>query len=87
VRAFDSACARPAELKGHLVTSIDEAVREADAAVFLVDHAEFKLLAQVDSHHAGTGVIDTRNCLDARTWHDAGFDIARVGSPLLLHGV
>ncbi len=86
VRAFDPHVRDLPALKSHLVTSMDEAIQGADVVVILVDHAEFKLLAPDRfTQMRGRVVIDTRNCLDALTWQSGGFDIARVGSPLLLH--
>jgi len=86
VRAFDPHVRDLPALKSHLVTSMDEAIQGADAVVILVDHTEFKLLAPDRfTQMRGRVVIDTRNCLDALTWQSGGFDIARVGSPPLLH--
>ena len=86
VRAFDPHVRDLPALKSPLATSIDEAIQGADAVVILVDHAEFKRLAPDQfTHMRGRVVVDTRNCLDALKWQSAGFDIARVGSPLLLH--
>jgi UDP-N-acetyl-D-mannosaminuronic acid dehydrogenase len=86
VRAFDPHVRDLPTLKSHLATSIDEAIRDADAVIILVDHTEFKLLAPDRFiQMRGRVVIDTRNCLDALSWQSSGFDIARIGSPLLLH--
>jgi UDP-N-acetyl-D-mannosaminuronic acid dehydrogenase len=86
IRAFDPHVRDLPPLKGCLVSSLDEAIQGADAAVILVDHAEFKMLtpdrlAQMRGHT----LIDTRNCLEIRIWQRSGFDIARVGSPLKGH--
>jgi UDP-N-acetyl-D-mannosaminuronic acid dehydrogenase len=85
VRAFDPhVCDLPA-LNGHLVMCMEEAIKGTEAVVILVDHTEFKRLApEKFTPMRGRVVIDTRNCLDDGTWQGSGFDIARVGSPLLL---
>jgi UDP-N-acetyl-D-mannosaminuronic acid dehydrogenase len=86
VRAFDPHVRDLPALNGHLAASLEDAIQGADAVVILVDHAEFKLLTPDRfTPMRGRVVIDTRNCLDARAWQSSGFDIARVGSPLLLH--
>jgi UDP-N-acetyl-D-mannosaminuronic acid dehydrogenase len=86
VRAFDPHVRALPALNSHLVTSLDEALQRADAAVILVDHAEFKLLAPDRfTPMRGRVVIDTRNCLDALTWQSSGFDVAKVGSRPVWH--
>ncbi len=73
-------------LKSHLVDSIDQAIVGADAAVILVDHAEFKSLSPESlAKMRERVVIDTRNCLDTRIWLGGGFEIARLGSPQRSH--
>jgi hypothetical protein len=29
-------------------------------------------------------VIDTRDCLDRAVWQDSGFEVVRIGSPILV---
>lgn len=85
VRAFDPYVKYMPDLKYSLVTSMDEAIEGADALVILVDHTDFKQLEPVRfTSMRGRVVVDTRNCLDDRTWQSSGFDIFRLGSPLLL---
>jgi UDP-N-acetyl-D-mannosaminuronic acid dehydrogenase len=88
VRVFDPHVRNLPALKDHLVTSMDEAIQGTDLVVILVDHTEFKMLTPDRlTQMRGRTVIDTRNCLDTVTWHDSGFDIAKLGAPLLLHKV
>jgi UDP-N-acetyl-D-mannosaminuronic acid dehydrogenase len=56
--------------------SLEKAVTDADSILLLADHKEFRYL---DPHLIGQKmrrriVIDTRNCLDATKWKDAGFE-------------
>jgi UDP-N-acetyl-D-mannosaminuronic acid dehydrogenase len=56
--------------------SLENAVTGADVILLLADHKEFKYL---DPHVIGNKmrrrvIIDTRNCLDAAKWKEAGFD-------------
>ena len=60
----------------HELDSLEKAVDEADAILLLADHKEFTYL---DPHVIGQRmrrrmVIDTRDCLDANKWKDAGFE-------------
>jgi UDP-N-acetyl-D-mannosaminuronic acid dehydrogenase len=56
--------------------TLESAVTGADSILLLADHEEFRYL---DPHAIGEmmrqrTVIDTRNCLNARKWKDAGFE-------------
>ena len=60
---------------------LDQAFHDADIAVLLTDHREFQYL---DPHHLGAlmrsrRMLDTRHCLDANRWQDAGFHVDVLG--------
>jgi UDP-N-acetyl-D-mannosaminuronic acid dehydrogenase len=70
-----------AELPGPLLP-LEQAVRDADAVVLLVDHAEFKNL-DVDLVGAlvrQKRILDTRAVLDAAAWKAGGFHFSLLGS-------
>ena len=61
---------------------VEQAVRDAEAIVVLVDHAAFKqldldLLAALVSRRR---VLDTRGALDRSAWRAHGFEVAVLGS-------
>jgi UDP-N-acetyl-D-mannosaminuronic acid dehydrogenase len=62
---------------------IEQAVRDVEAIVLLVDHAAFKddldldLLAALVSRRR---VLDTRGVLDGAAWHAHGFEVAVLGN-------
>ncbi len=64
--------------------SLEKAVTDADSILLLADHKEFRYL---DPHLIGQKmrrriVIDTRNCLDAAKWKDAGFEFYHLRKKL-----
>lgn len=61
---------------------LEQAVRDADAVVLLVDHAAFR---ELDPHLVGAlvrqkVVLDARAALDAADWRSAGFDLHLLGN-------
>jgi UDP-N-acetyl-D-mannosaminuronic acid dehydrogenase len=57
-------------------------LRGADAIVVLTDHAEYRRLHPEDAAPAGMRrriAVDTRLCLDADLWREAGFAVHRLG--------
>jgi UDP-N-acetyl-D-mannosaminuronic acid dehydrogenase len=62
--------------------TVEQAVRDAEAILLLVDHAEFKSLdpALLGTLVARKQVLDTRAALDAKTWMQSGFDVVLLGS-------
>jgi UDPglucose 6-dehydrogenase len=63
---------------------IEQAVRDADAVVLLVDHAEFRDLDPdlLGALVARRQLLDTRAALDVAAWSRRGFDVALLGSGL-----
>jgi len=60
---------------------IEQALRDADAVVLLVDHRAFReldldLAAALVSHKR---ILDTRNALDRAAWRARGFEIGVLG--------
>jgi UDP-N-acetyl-D-mannosaminuronate dehydrogenase len=61
---------------------IEQAVRDAEAVVLLVDHAAFRDL-DLDLLSALVGrraVLDTRGVLDAAAWQQHGFEVSVLGN-------
>jgi UDP-N-acetyl-D-mannosaminuronic acid dehydrogenase len=80
VFAYDPYAKAFQELGNHLVTSLEDTIRDADLLLLLVDHTEFKLLApQSFISMRGRKVLDTRHCLNPALWQQAGFDISVLG--------
>lgn len=72
-----------ANLPGVAATaSLEDALRDADALVLLVKHAEFTKLApaKIADLTSARVVIDTVNGWDAAQWQKAGFRVIRLGS-------
>jgi UDP-N-acetyl-D-mannosaminuronic acid dehydrogenase len=66
---------------GEAAVSLEEALREADAVVLLVDHQTFR---EVDPRNVATAMpgrvaIDTRGVWDRETWEQAGFRLTVLG--------
>jgi UDP-N-acetyl-D-mannosaminuronic acid dehydrogenase len=71
-----------AKLPGiHAVTSLDEAIEDAEAIILLVRHTEFGNLDPSEISHKTTArnVVDTVNGLKAEAWQKAGFQVFRLG--------
>lgn len=65
-----------------IAPTLDDAIREADALVLLVKHAEFAALspAEVAKKTGARIVVDTVNGWDATQWQSAGFRAVKLGS-------
>ena len=64
------------------IMPIEQAVRDADAVVLLVDHSAFNNL-DVDLVGAlvrSKRILDTRAALDTRAWARGGFDVSVLGN-------
>jgi UDP-N-acetyl-D-mannosaminuronic acid dehydrogenase len=74
-----------ASLQGiKLASSLDSAIREADALLLLVKHTEFSKLNPVEIRAQSTAhvVVDCVNGWDSDSWEAAGFDVSRLGVQL-----
>jgi UDP-N-acetyl-D-mannosaminuronic acid dehydrogenase len=72
-----------ADLQGIVMSpTLEDAIRDADALLLLVRHTEFMKLspAEIASKTKARLVIDTVNGWDEQQWHDAGFQVVRLGS-------
>jgi UDP-N-acetyl-D-mannosaminuronic acid dehydrogenase len=61
---------------------LEQAVRDAEAIVVLVDHRDFQTL-DLDLVSVLVGsrrVLDARNTLDRDAWQKHGFDVSRLGA-------
>ncbi|HNC09324.1 MAG TPA: UDP binding domain-containing protein, partial [Anaerolineales bacterium] len=65
-----------------IASTFDEAIKEADALLFLVKHAEFvKLIPQEVALQTRARIgIDTINGWNTEQWQSAGFQIVKLGS-------
>jgi UDP-N-acetyl-D-mannosaminuronic acid dehydrogenase len=64
-----------------IVSTLEAAVQNADLAVVLVDHAEFRALAPVQLATMRQALIlDTRNCLSPSLWNESGFAVTTLGA-------
>ncbi len=66
---------------------LEQAVRDVDAVLLLVDHDAFK---QVDPRLVGAlagrkQILDARNALDADAWNAAGFAVSLLGDGRSIH--
>jgi UDP-N-acetyl-D-mannosaminuronic acid dehydrogenase len=63
------------------LVSVEDAVTGADCVVILTDHKAYRELNPVELGQL-TGcraILDTRNCLDLKTWQQAGFVAVKLG--------
>jgi UDP-N-acetyl-D-mannosaminuronic acid dehydrogenase len=61
--------------------SIEDAIRDADAALILVEHAEFLAMnAEAFKGMRGRTIIDTRACIAPDALRNAGFSVVLLGS-------
>jgi UDP-N-acetyl-D-mannosaminuronic acid dehydrogenase len=65
-----------------LASSLEDAVRDADAIVLVTDHAVFR---EIEPHAIASIVrrkilVDTRNLLDRQAWSAAGFTVRTLGA-------
>ena len=60
----------------------EQALRDAEAVVLLVDHRDFQSL-DLDLVSVLVGskrVLDARNALDRAEWQERGFEVSRLGA-------
>ncbi|MBX9718340.1 MAG: UDP-glucose/GDP-mannose dehydrogenase family protein [Microbacteriaceae bacterium] len=64
-------------------TSIEEAIRGADAVVVLTEWRQFRNLepSEVASWTSSRIIVDGRNCLDSSAWRAAGWTYVGLGRP------
>lgn len=61
--------------------SIEDAIRDTDTALVLVDHAEFRTMnAEAFKGMRGRTIIDTRACIAPDALRNAGFSVVLLGS-------
>lgn len=67
---------------GYEMSSLEEAVSDADLLIVLADHNDFRFLApeELGKHMRTRLLFDTRNFLDAKRFRDAGFVVHTLGS-------
>jgi len=65
----------------HMAASLEEAIKDADALVLLVKHAEFSKLNPQDvaGKTSARVALDTVNGCDGELWRKAGFRLLRIG--------
>jgi UDP-N-acetyl-D-mannosaminuronic acid dehydrogenase len=65
----------------HMAASLEEAIKDADALVLLVKHAEFSKLNPQDvaGKTSARVALDTVNGWDGELWRKAGFRLLRLG--------
>lgn len=81
VCAYDPYATSIHRLGNHLVNSLEDGGKNSDLLLLLVDHAEFKSLAPEScATMQGKMILDTRHCLDAAPWQQAGFDFFVLGN-------
>lgn len=77
-KALPAVRARHPELQA--VTTVDEALQDADLVLVLTEWGEFSSLDPRTLHQVGRRiVIDGRNCLDPEEWRAAGWDYTGLG--------
>lgn len=64
------------------LSSIEDCFSEADCAVVVTDHGDYKYLnpKQLSKLMRNAAVLDTRNLLDHAEWHESGFVVRVLGS-------
>lgn len=62
------------------LVDLDTAIDGTDALVLTADHDEYESLdpKEIRKKMAGTVVVDTKDCLDAGEWREAGFTIKTI---------
>lgn len=65
----------------HMASSFDDAAKDADALLLLVNHTEFRQLnpPEVAAKTTARILVDTVNGCDGSAWQDAGFTLFRLG--------
>ncbi len=81
VRAYDPYVASAPGLDDSLVATLEDAVRDAEGILLLVDHQEFKELTaeKLAPLLKNRFVLDTRRILARADWEAAGFDVMLLG--------
>ena len=61
--------------------SLQDAIQDAEVLLLLVNHTEFKNFepAQVAGQTKARIAIDTVNGWNSKKWHDAGFQLLKLG--------
>jgi UDP-N-acetyl-D-mannosaminuronic acid dehydrogenase len=64
-----------------MASSLEDAIKDAEAIVLLVKHTEFSKLnpLEIAKQTSARIVIDTVNCWNPEAWENAGFEIYRLG--------
>jgi len=67
---------------GHEMSSLEDAVKDADLILVVADHADFRFLApeELGKRMRNRGLLDTRNFLDLERFRAAGFTVHILGS-------
>jgi UDP-N-acetyl-D-mannosaminuronic acid dehydrogenase len=62
------------------ISSLEESIDEADAAVLVTDHPEYGAISPetFNCRMRGNVIVDTRAILDKNRWEEAGFDRYQV---------
>jgi UDP-N-acetyl-D-mannosaminuronic acid dehydrogenase len=81
VRAYDPYATSFQKLGDHLAKSLEDAASKSDLLLLLVDHTEFKSLnPESFPSMKGKKILDTRHCVNAPLWQQAGFKVFILGS-------
>jgi UDP-N-acetyl-D-mannosaminuronic acid dehydrogenase len=64
-----------------MTSSLDAALKDADALLLLVAHTQFKEFkpAEIAKQTSARVLVDTVNCWDKGDWQIAGFDLFCLG--------
>ena len=64
-----------------MTSSLDTAIKDADALLLLVAHSQFKEfnLTEIARQTSARILIDTVNCWKKEDWQKAGFNLFRLG--------
>jgi UDP-N-acetyl-D-mannosaminuronic acid dehydrogenase len=66
--------------ENNMMDTVEDAVKDSDLVLLLVDHAEFKSLKPNSLiGMRGRKILDTRHCLDKIIWQESGFKINCIG--------
>jgi UDP-N-acetyl-D-mannosaminuronic acid dehydrogenase len=66
---------------GYELSSLDEAVSQADLILLVTDHADFRFLSpdEIGCRMRRRRLFDTRNFLDSARYKEAGFEVHTIG--------
>ncbi len=81
VKAFEPFAPNATLVDITTVSTLKEALSEADAVILLVAHSEFKILdaKKVIDAMSGGVAVDTVNGWNVNIWQEAGFELIRLG--------